>query len=216
MIEHADAILRYLSAHDQEDISTTATAAMHARRRYDKERVSVSKAAAKILRHDSLRVGPDGWMDTVDLRAMLEEWAAGASRRLRLVRHKRVEEALCFPSEDRFEVSKDLSRIRALHGHTISNYAKLRPSTPPPLLFHGTSEEAWIGIRSGGLTPEGRRSVHIFVEKGNADPVLLIVDTTLATQMGVVFRQSNESVWVADCVPAACLTICRGDDNSDL
>ena len=224
MIEHADEIIRYLSAHDQVDISTTATAAMHARRRYDKERVSVSKAAAKILRHDSDRVGPDGWMDTVELRAMLEEWAASTSRRLRLVRHRRVEEALCFPSEDRFEVSKDLSRIRALHGHTINNYAKLRPGTPPPLLFHGTSEEAWIGIQSGGLTPGGRQYVHIFVEKGKAmdhakryaDPVLLIVDTTLATQMGVIFRQSNKSVWVADCVPAACLTMCRSDDNTDL
>lgn len=57
----------------------------------------------------------------------------------------------------------------------------------------------------------------MFVEKGkaldhakrHAAPVVLAIDTSLAIRLGVLFRQSNDSVWVADHVPACCLVACE-------
>jgi RNA:NAD 2'-phosphotransferase (TPT1/KptA family) len=48
-------------------------------------------------------------------------------------------------------------RIRATHGHSIE-IGKLPPVVaPPPVLFHGTTEDALLAIRREGSKAKGRR-----------------------------------------------------------
>lgn len=215
MVEHADDILRVLATCDDASVSSVATYALKARKRYDRERVAVSKAAAKVLRHNASKVGADGWIPVEELCAILEGWAATTPRRLQLVRRKRIIEALCLPCEDRFEVTSDLKAIRALHGHTIANHPQLAAEAPPAFLYHGTSREAWTQIHADGLTATTRRFVHLFAEPGKArehasrhdQPVVLEIDTAKALTSGTMFRRSNESVWLSDPVTPHCIRV---------
>ena len=44
-------------------------------------------------------------------------------------------------TKGRFEFSEDKSSVRALYGHSIDVNLGLEPTTPPPVLYHGTAEK---------------------------------------------------------------------------
>jgi putative RNA 2'-phosphotransferase len=117
-------------------------------------------------------------------------------------------------SKRRHEIEGD--RIRALYGHSVPGRILRLEATPPGVLFHGTSPQAWESIRLLGLAPMGRQYVHLSVDVTTAaevgrrksiTPVLLRVGAREACEQGVRFWQGNEKVWLAEVVPVRFLEV---------
>ena len=64
-------------------------------------------------------------------------------------------------TKGRFEFSEDKSSVRALYGHSIDVNLGLEPTTPPPVLYHGTAEKYIDSIMKEGLRPRKRNFVHL-------------------------------------------------------
>lgn len=115
------------------------------------------------------------------------------------------------PSKQRFTI--DAVWIRANYGHSFMNIIEHRAATPPPVLYHGTSENSLARIRQQGLLPMGRQYVHLTTDVALAKkvggrhgkPVVLEVDTTTARQYGTVFFRANTYFWLVSELPATCL-----------
>ncbi|WP_331716119.1 RNA 2'-phosphotransferase [Pseudoclavibacter sp. 13-3] len=124
-----------------------------------------------------------------------------------------VRELVAHQTKTRLEISGD--RIRGAYGHSLSTVVDhVVVSTPPPVLFHATSPEAWGHILREGLKPMGRQFVHLATSAEQAmivgrrhaqRPVLLRIDTARAAGHGVQFRNGSDSVILTDYVPADCI-----------
>ena len=114
-----------------------------------KDRAKLVSTLAFALRHHPAQFGlcldEEGWTSLGDLVVAIRfdryDWAL-------------LDEALvkvAIEGIDRFEIRG--GRIRATYGHSIE-LGKLPPIVaPPPVLFHGTTEEALATIRHQGLKP---------------------------------------------------------------
>ena len=102
-------------------------------------------------------------------------------------------------------------RVRALYGHSLPGRLRKERGEPPAWLFHGTSPLAAETIAADGLKPMGRQFVHLSADRHSAaevgrrkapDPVVFSVNAAAAAAAGVPFWIGNETVWLADRVPA--------------
>ena len=102
-------------------------------------------------------------------------------------------------------------KIRALYGHSIKDQIKKNPSTPPAVLYHGTSHKALRSILAEGLKPMDRQYVHLSIDQETAmlvgkrrdeNPVLLSIHTKAVLQAGIQFYLGNDKIWLADSIPA--------------
>ena len=168
----------------------------------------LSKTISHALRHEpwlyELELDEEGWVPVEILLAVLREenpeWPNVQEADL----HQMIE-----ASDKRRHEIKD-GRIRALYGHSVPQKLKKTPSTPPEILYHGTSPETANIITAEGLRPMGRQYVHLSIDKATAlqvgrrksrSPVLLKIEAGKAHQAGVAFYEGNEIVWLADFVP---------------
>ncbi len=110
----------------------------------------------------------------------------------------------------RFQVTG--GRMRALYGHSLHEVLVGEERRPPRYLFHGTCSNLLTVIREIGLIPTTRRFVHLTSDFDYAarvaaskysSPVVLTVLAQGAADMGVVFRQANNHVWLAPSVASA-------------
>jgi putative RNA 2'-phosphotransferase len=100
----------------------------------------------------------------------------------------------------------DDGRIRATYGHSIELGKPPPVASPPPLLFHGTTEEVLPTIRREGLKPMGRRFVHLTSDREYALQVanakqshtVVIVRAAAANIAGRVFRCASSRVWLTE------------------
>jgi putative RNA 2'-phosphotransferase len=169
----------------------------------------LSHAVSHALRHEpsayGLQLDPEGWVTISDLlagiRAQGPKWDSADEAALELM--------ISTSTKQRFEVHGE--RIRAFYGHSVSGQITRPMVNPPDILFHGTSPEAWQGIRIAGLLPMSRQSVHLSIDEATAvkvgrrkssAPVILRVDARAAHAAGVVFSRGNENVWVSTAIPA--------------
>lgn len=97
--------------------------------------------------------------------------------------------------KQRFEIVDD--KIRALYGHSIDVEIE-KKSSPPEVLYHGTSPESVESIFEEGLKPMGRQYVHLSKAKQDAlqvgrrhhhDPVLLKILAGKAWEDGTEFYE---------------------------
>src|SRR5690606_6460336 len=125
-----------------------------------------------------------------------------------------IEEMVASASKRRLEI-QDV-RIRALYGHSLPMKIAKNPTSPPAVLFHGTSPQAWPQISAAGLLPMGRQYVHLSPDVDMAAavgsrktqvPVILRIDGEAAHAAGVTFYEGNDKVWLADAVPPEFITI---------
>lgn len=168
----------------------------------------LSKAVSRALRHQpsvyNLEIDAGGWTRVDDLLTALRresaEWVALELADLELM--------IAESSKPRHEIRGPM--IRALHGHSIPGRIQIDPSDPPPTLFHGTSFSKIESIRTVGLLPMGRQYVHLSTDAATAaligirkkgETVVLRIDSASAFKAGVVFRSSNDLVWLADRIP---------------
>ena len=111
--------------------------------------------------------------------------------------------------KQRFEILD--GSIRAMYGHSLPQQnIVLSASIPPSVLYHGTTKEAATQIMNQGLQPMQRQYVHLSADIETAiivgkrrtkQPVILNIDSRLASENGVNFYHGNEKIWLADSIP---------------
>lgn len=165
--------------------------------------VRLSKTLSYALRHGpedfGLELDEEGFVAVEDLVAAFRrkeafrELASEDLRRIAGAGEKR-----------RFEISG--GRIRALYGHSVRRI-RMTPEEPPERLYHGTPPKDAGRILRGGLSPMGRKYVHLSADPETAlavgkrhspDPVVLSIDAAGAWRRGVRFYRGNEDTWLCD------------------
>lgn len=154
-----------------------------------------SKRLAYLLRHSDL---PDrnGW---IRASVLINEMSI-TLQMLRVI----VKE----DTKRRFEFSEDESSVRALYGHSIDVDLELESTTPPTILYHGTSLKSYESIMKDGLKPRKRNFVHlsetsdmaIQVGSRHGVPVILSIDTIAMQKDGYDFYDVGNGVWLTDAV----------------
>ena len=114
----------------------------------------------------------------------------------------------------RHEISGD--KIRALYGHSIPMKIEKSIGNPPDILYSKTAKRFLDSILQNGLQPMNRQYVHLSVDTETAtqagkrrhnQPVILKIDTKLASLSGIAFYIGNEKVWLADSVPPQFISV---------
>lgn len=109
----------------------------------------------------------------------------------------------------RFEIRED--KIRALYGHSGDVKIVKTQSAPPKYLYHGTSPRNAEQILQDGLQAMERQYVHLSADRRTAwhvgkrktdTPVILMIEALEANKNGVKFYYGNDTVWLADSIPA--------------
>ncbi len=176
----------------------------------------LSKLLAVALRHRpeefGLELDDHGW---VDLDRLVGALRSRGGRHDRLDRGS-GEEVVASQPKPRYELRD--GRIRARYGHSVPVAVDAAPTAPPDVLWHGTSQRAWVSIAVDGLQPMGRQHVHLPQDRPQAEEVgrrharrggglvVLRVDAQGAHRDGVEFLPAATGIWLAGAVPAAHLS----------
>ena len=175
------------------------------------ELVPLSRHMARVLRHKpamwGLKLDREGW---TSVQALL----AGAAEHGFVLSEADLQEIVATNDKRRFSFSPDKTRIRAVQGHSVPVELGLKPSVPPPVLFHGTIRKYLPAILRDGLLPMKRHAVQLSSSKDSARwvgarkglPVVLLVDSMRMHRDGCLFWRSENGVWLTPNVPAQYLT----------
>ena len=157
------------------------------------------KKLSYLLRHDqSYAFDEHGWRKVSDLVTnhgfTLEE----------------LREIVATNNKQRYEFSKDLTRIRARQGHSIQVDVELAEATPPDMLYHGTTKAFIASIMKQGILKGKRLYVHLSttieaatkVGARHGDSVVLAIDAKRMSEDGNKFFLSRNGVWLTEFVDA--------------
>jgi putative RNA 2'-phosphotransferase len=189
---------------------------------YDKNDKKVSKLCSAILRHKPADFGivldAEGWASVDDILRVINGRKPFSTSDLSYDA-KDLYGMAERNDKQRFSISADFTKIRANQGHSIKVDLKLEPvENPPPFLFHGTARKNISSIMKDGLLKSGRQYVHLSYgsdtalnvgsrHERNGTPAMFVVDTKVAMDGGQKFYISDNKVWLADHIPAECLTL---------
>ena len=127
------------------------------------------------------------------------------------VRQADVIEAAMTKEREHLEIRNN--RIRAVRGH--SDESRGAPIVPPKTLFYGARRKVYPHIVRHGLTPVGKRYVHLTVtsslamriaKRRDPNPVMLEVHAERAAHKGIVFYQASPLIFLTDRVPTMYIT----------
>ena len=112
-------------------------------------------------------------------------------------------------TKGRFEFSEDKSSVRTLYGHSIDVNLGLEPTTPPPVLYHGTAEKYIDSIVKEGLRPRKRNFVHLSetmdmakqVGTRHGSPVVLSIDIEAMIRASYKFYKAQNGIWLTGDIP---------------
>lgn len=170
----------------------------------------MSRHITALLRHNGPDVGlpmdRHGWVPVDALIACVN-----TIPRYNLTRQA-LEDIVRADNKGRFRFDAAGERIKACQGHTIPWVEpELTVQTPPDLLYHGTTQEAWAAIReSGSILRMERHAVHMQAEIDKAwqsalrwrkPAVVLKIDAARMHADGYEFGVSDNDVWCAERVP---------------
>lgn len=170
------------------------------------DQVRISKTLSYWLRHRpdeaGLTLDAQGWASVDEVLAALA--AAGLPGDIDALLTV-VEQS----DKQRFELSADLSRIRARQGHSVSVELDLTPTAPPAVLYHGTVERFLDAILAEGLSKMRRHHVHLSPDLETAQRVgarrgkaiILEVNALAMHSDGSAFYVTENKVWLTDAVP---------------
>jgi putative RNA 2'-phosphotransferase len=182
------------------------------------ELTTLSKLLSKVLRHEPELVGIEldaqGWTSIDELIRCLAKAASApdAPKRLRTlpaVARETLAAVVATNSKQRFAISADGTRIRALQGHSVPVDLGHPLCEPPPVLFHGTAAASWPAISREGLRPGTRHAVHLSSDPSSARavgsrhgrPIVLVVTAAQMHADGFKFSRSDNGVWLVSEVP---------------
>jgi putative RNA 2'-phosphotransferase len=124
----------------------------------DRQLVKISKYLSKHLRHQPERLGltlaHGGWVPVEDLIAACRRNNFPISR-------AELDEVVRRNDKRRFSYDATGRMIRANQGHSVPVDLELEPKTPPPILYHGTTERSAVSILERGLSKMSRHHVHL-------------------------------------------------------
>lgn len=167
----------------------------------------ISKFASKVLRHDPAYIGlelsSDGW---ASINALL----SGFEKKGLVITKAQLTEMVKNNGKQRFEISGDKNRIRAVQGHSIGVDLDLEAQEPPEFLYHGTVSKFIPSIMAIGLNKGSRDYVHLSKDVETASnvgarrgkPIILKVAAAKAHREGINFFVAKNGVWLADGIPA--------------
>jgi putative RNA 2'-phosphotransferase len=172
--------------------------------------VQISKLLALILRHRPGEFGivldAEGYAGLDEVLAAVRTRIAGATRADLEAVVSQVE-----PEKTRYRIED--GDIRANYGHSLPERIEQQRADPPPVLWHGTPEQALGEIGRHGLLPMRRQYVHLTtgpelavrIGARHGRPRLLKVDAARAHADGVDFYRANDAFWLAERIPPAYL-----------
>lgn len=109
--------------------------------------------------------------------------------------------------DSRYEFSKDRSKIRAFHGHSIPGIVCEEEVTPSDILYHGTSIDNKDKIfQSEFIKKQSRTWVHLSenledakrIGKRHGKPVVLLIDAKKMHEDGIKFYKTRDGVYLTD------------------
>jgi putative RNA 2'-phosphotransferase len=172
--------------------------------------ITLSKQLSHALRHEpeyyGLELDKEGW---VSLHLLIDAFQKTYPKKWGALTIADIEQAVESGSKKRHELLE--GRIRAYYGHSTENKLIKQVCQPPDFLFHGTARNIVAIVLKQGLLPMRRQYVHLSTDKETAvlvgkrkdtNPEILRISAAEAYQQGVKFYLGNESIWLADNVPA--------------
>jgi len=177
-----------------------------------------SKFLSYVLRHEphaiGLQLDIEGW-------ASIESLIAGAAKVGRTLNSELIQAVASTSDKNRFSISDDGLRIRAVQGHSIASVSLQHvEKEPPEFLYHGTATRFLESIRQQGLIAGSRHHVHLSQDKTTAiavgqrygKPVVLKIEALRMHQQGFKFFQAENGAWLTTHVQAVFAT----QDTEDL
>ena len=120
--------------------------------------VRLSKTMSVALRHDpdsfGIELDKEGWVDVDNFSTPCANY-----KRWEDITEEDFHTVMSISDKKRFEISD--GHIRALYGHSIPMKIVKEPTTPPPLLYHGTARRNLDTILQEGILPMSRQYVHM-------------------------------------------------------
>lgn len=161
--------------------------------------VRSSKKLSRILRHrEDIPHTDEGWFQIDDVIRQS---------------HMTLDEIVRIVERNtRYEFSEDGRMIRAHHGHSIDIRYE-NEVRPPALLYHGTTDEAFLKIQQcGAILPMRRTKVHLTDSidvalsvasrhRGGSGLTVLAVDSRRMFDDGHTFFLTEDNVYLTDSVP---------------
>ena len=159
-----------------------------------------------VLRHQPDKIGltlsAEGWVQVSELLPAME--AHGL-----LVTLQELQRVVATNDKQRFAFSDDGTSIRASQGHSVQVKLGYGPSSPPAILYHGTTNRFLPSIRQQGLLKGKRHDVHLSEQQETATsvgsrygrPVILKIASERMSNDGHVFFRSANGVWLTERVP---------------
>ena len=159
----------------------------------------LSKFVCYLCRHGAAKHGlamdGDGWLEVLDVLDVLQTTERFREKRrhdlLRLVKDS---------AGGRLELSGNEHWIRAVQGHSLpvsddGLFERVTVEDLPALIIHGTTEEAWLMIRTQGISPMSRQHVHLATTAAQVKRhcvVHIYVDTHMFLERGhLLLRARN-------------------------
>jgi len=172
-----------------------------------KKFIEISKYLSYVLRHEP---------HAIDLQLDVEGWADIDSLISCSLKHGRVLDRITIHAvvmtndKQRFILSEDLQRIRAVQGHSLSSVQRTyKEETPPLTLYHGTATRFLGSIFQNGLNAGTRHHVHLSsdsttavnVGKRHGKPVVLEIQALKMHEAGFKFFMAENNIWLTDSIP---------------
>ena len=165
----------------------------------------LSKFMSLVLRHEPERIGialdEHGWAD-------LEEFAAALAARFAGAGLEDIRQVVRTDGKGRYVIAE--GRIRASQGHSIDVDTVGAALAPPPVLYHGTTAQAWEAIRAtGAIVSMSRKHVHLSTDVATASTVaqrrkgphvILQIDSARMHREACAFYRSENGVWLTETV----------------
>lgn len=168
--------------------------------------VRVSKFISLVLRHRPDKIGlkldAHGWANVSDLLNKAQSHCKFSFDELC--------EVVATNEKKRFAFNEDKTMIRASQGHSIEVDLEMKSVLPPAVLYHGTAYKNLTYIKKQGLKKMNRNHVHLSpdwqtawnVGTRHGAAVILTIDCKAMVKDGYKFYQSENDVWLTDCVPS--------------
>lgn len=175
----------------------------------EKRLVDISKTISYALRHNpakfGLKLDKQGYVFTNDLITGIN---AATDISITVDDIRRI---IAESEKNRFELADCETRIRATYGHSVKDkMISLNVSTPPAVLYHGTTHQVVGKILKEGLKPMNRQYVHLSDDNATAvtvgkrrdrNPVILTIDAKAMLAEGFEFGTGNDHTWLVASVP---------------
>jgi putative RNA 2'-phosphotransferase len=173
----------------------------------------LSKEISYALRHApqeyGLTLDEQGWVLVKNLIDALKKQEKYSDLTL-----KDIADMIQVSEKKRHEIVGD--QIRALYGHSTDEKIKKDAVQPPDVLYHGTAHKFLQKILEQGLISKDRQYVHLSQDqktaitvgkRRDAIPAVLRIDAVTAWKDGIKFYHGNDTIWLADEIPAKYITV---------